>query len=71
MPDRHGKYMLSEPLKTLLEVQLIIEGEGMFEWKGKLLHSKFIVNLSLIMILHALKRGSLRYAIKMESADAS
>ena len=72
MPDkRHGKYRLSEPLENLLEVGLIIEGMGMFEWKGKLLSFAFIQNLSIRIILQALRLGSLRHAIKPESMDAN
>ena len=52
-----------EQVETLEDVRWVIAQEGMFEWKGKLLHHTFIVNLSLIIILGSLKCGTLRHAM--------
>ena len=63
MPEkRHGKYLLSEPLVTLAELDWYLGQKGMFEWKGKLLHHTFIRNLSLAMIYGAFRYKTLRYA---------
>ena len=63
MPEnRHGKYHLSAPLKHLRDVGWVIDQEGMFEGKGKLLSFAFIEHLSLRIILNSLKRGILRHA---------